>query len=112
MQIKNLQEKASGIKKAVLEDFLNEADTPQDFFNHVISQSFQINDGTITRFGYTCDAEAFFDKHYQEINNLRNEYEDETGEAIDLGTNLKETLAHFSYMLVFSQVAEELGLDY
>ncbi len=50
------------------------------------------------------NTHAFYDKHYAEIEALREEYEESTGEPLQIKNDLKNHLAWFA----FEQVAYQL----
>lgn len=109
-QIKDLRKQSSGIKKAVLKDCLD-YENPQDFFIDLQNSRNPLQDGSISRFIYTADAETFAFKHRQEIVALWNEFEEEQGFQVELDFNPFASLAQFAYMQVFHKLAEELGLE-
>lgn len=54
--------------------------------------------GMVTSLIYYSDTHKFFDMHYHEIEELRQEYEETTGCIIDVKNNdLKNTLAWFAF---------------
>ncbi len=60
---------------------------------------------------YYCDTHAFFDLHYLEIEQLRDEYEDMLGEPLQIKGDLKNWLAWFAFEETARQLADELGLE-
>jgi len=61
---------------------------------------------------YYRDTHAFFDKHYDEIEDLRQDWENETGQAIKIDGDLKNTLVWFAVEQVAYAVMNEIGLEY
>lgn len=59
---------------------------------------------------YYTDTAAFFDTHYDEIENLRQEIEYETGEPLKIDCDLKNFLSWFAFEEVAYRIAEEWGL--
>ena len=60
---------------------------------------------------YYNDTNAFFDKHYDEIDELRNDYEESIGEPLKFEGDLKNGLAWFSFEEVARQLANELDIN-
>ena len=60
---------------------------------------------------YYRDTHAFFDLHYDEIETLREEYEDLLGEPLKINGDLKNWLAWFAFEETARQLADELGLE-
>lgn len=53
---------------------------------------------------YYVDTHAFYDKHYQEIEELRHEYEDEFGQPITTDGDWKNHMAWFAFEWVAYQM--------
>ena len=60
---------------------------------------------------YYSDTHAFFDKHYDEIEELRDDWEDSVGQPLAIKGDLKNFLAWFAFEEVAYQMAEELGFE-
>ncbi|MDO6733002.1 hypothetical protein Q4577_23645 [Marinovum sp. 2_MG-2023] len=61
---------------------------------------------------YYTDTRGFFDTHYSEIEDLREEVEDELGAPLTLQRDLKTNLAWFAFEeTAFRMAREDLGLD-
>ena len=60
---------------------------------------------------YYSDTNAFFDKHYDEIDELRNDWEESIGEPLKIEGDLKNGLAWFSFEEVARQLANELDIN-
>jgi hypothetical protein len=60
---------------------------------------------------YYSDTHAFFDKHYDEIEELRGDWEDSVGQPLAIKGDLKNFLAWFAFEEVAYQMAEELGFE-
>jgi len=93
------------IQAAVAQEAL-EYDDPQSFFEDL--QQHGCISGIVSSLIYYNDTHAFYDKHYEEIEELRTEYESSTGEPIQINNDLKNYLAWFA----FEQVANELVNEY
>jgi|JI10StandDraft_1071094.scaffolds.fasta_scaffold769236_2 V8-like Glu-specific endopeptidase len=61
---------------------------------------------------FTEDTHKFYDTHYEEIEELRTEYEDSTGDSVDIsGRDLKNTLAWFAFEQTAYNLANKLELE-
>jgi hypothetical protein len=60
---------------------------------------------------YYTDTHKFFDKHYEEIEDLRYEYESDTGECLQANGDLKNWFAWFGYEETARKLAEELEIE-
>lgn len=60
---------------------------------------------------YYVDTHAFYDKHYDEIEDLRVDYEDSIGEPLRIKSDLKNWLAWFAYEQTAQRIADKLGID-
>lgn len=67
--------------------------------------------GLVRHLIYHTDTYAFFDKYYDEIEELRIEAEEDTGQPLDLQGNLKNTLAWFGFEETAYRLAAELKLE-
>lgn len=90
------------IKSAVAQEALD-YDDPQSFFNDLLQHG--CISGMVSQLIYYTDTHAFYDKHYEEIEELRAEYEESTGEPLQISNDLKNYLAWFA----FEQVAYQLS---
>lgn len=68
--------------------------------------------GMIAGMVWYSDTESFFDRHYEEIEVIRLEYEDLTGETLRIPSQLKNFLAWFAYEQTAFAIASELGLEF
>lgn len=68
--------------------------------------------GMVNDLIYTGDCQAFFDLFYEEIEELRQEWEENTGEPIQIKNDLKNDLAWFGFEETVYQLAAELELDW
>jgi len=60
---------------------------------------------------YYSETHAFFDQHYEEIEDLRIATEEEIGEPLKIKGDLKNFLAWFAFEETAYQLAQELDLD-
>ena len=56
------------------------------------------------------ETHAFFDTHYAEIEELRHEYEDNTGSTLAIPNDLKNTLVWFAFEYIAYLIAEKWNL--
>lgn len=68
--------------------------------------------GMISSLIYFSKTHAFFDTYYDEIEDLRVEYEEMTGEPLRIESDLKNTLAWFAFEETARKMSEELGIEY
>ncbi len=97
-----LKTNPQSIKAEVAQEAL-EHDDPQTFFNDLLQHG--CISGMVSQLIYYTDTHAFYDKHYEEIEELRAEYEEQTGEPLKIGNDLKNYLAWFAYEQVAYQLA-------
>jgi len=68
--------------------------------------------GMISNLIYYTDSHEFFDTHYDQIEELRREFEDNTGIQINIKGDLKNDFAWFAFEITASRMTTELGLDF
>ncbi len=79
-------------------------------FNDLIHHGCQ--SGMINSLIYYTDTHRFFDTFYDEIEEMREAVEDETGEPLTIRGDLKNFLAWFAFEeTAFRMAREDLGLD-
>ncbi len=118
--IKNLittyENEEQGIARLVLQDMFDKADcsnqTDEEFRDNLKSAFSDLlhygsNNGSIARLIYYVDTHAFFDTHYDEIEELRNEHET-FDEPIIIKGDLKDYMARFGYETVARKLADTL----
>ena len=59
---------------------------------------------------YYADTHAFFDAHYEEIDELRQDWADSVGEPLRIDGDLKNYLTWFAFEEVSYRLAGEFGL--
>ncbi len=97
------------LKSAVAQEALD-YDTPEAFFHDLLNNG--CVSGMVCTLIYYTDTRAFYDRHYDEIEELREEYEDSIGEPIKIKGDLKNFLAWFGFEETAYQLANELGLNF
>lgn len=70
-------------------------DDPQSFFNDLNCHG--CISGMVSGLIYYCDTHRFFDDHYEEILELKEQFEDETGSTLKIEGDLKNYLAWFAF---------------
>lgn len=100
----------NSIKKYVATEALEYGENPEYFFNNILN--YGCKTGMITGLIYYVDTHKFFDTHYDEIEELRTEYEQSTGCSVDIqDQDLKNTLAWFAFEQTAYNLALELKMD-
>jgi len=66
--------------------------------------------GMVTSLTYYRQTHQFFDTYYEQIEGLGQEFEEVTGTKLDLGHDLKNTLAWFAFEGTAYQLAIEFDL--
>ena len=84
-------------------------DCPETFFSDLLSHGCVC--GMVGSLVYYYDTHAFFDRHYDEIEEMREEFEKYTGEALSIRGDLKNHLAWWAFEARAWEMAQELGLD-
>jgi hypothetical protein len=97
--------KSGTIRAAVAGEALDYHDNPATFFTDL--QSCGCASGFVGSLIYFADTHAFYDRHYDEIEELREAYEVDTGEAIRIRSDLKNFYAWFA----FEEVAYHMATD-
>jgi hypothetical protein len=103
-----LQSKPHSLQAAVAREALNHEDI-QCFFSDLLQHG--CISGMVGSLIYYHDTHKFFDTHYDEIEKLRLDYQDNIGEPLEIKDNLKNFLAWFSFEQTAYQLALELGLE-
>ncbi len=113
--IQTLQEMANApaatIEKYVATQALAYGENPEEFLKMVVN--YGCNTGVVGSMIYYADTHTFFDTYYEEIEELRIEYENSTGIPVNIqDSDLKNTLAWFAFDQVAYQIANKLELDF
>lgn len=98
----------SSLRAAVAREALDYND-PATFFSDLLSHG--CISGLVSSLIYYTDTHAFFDKHYDAIETLRDAYEDQLGEPLTIKGDLKNTLAWFAFEQTAYDMAGELGIN-
>ncbi|PHS41580.1 MAG: hypothetical protein COA91_02055 [Robiginitomaculum sp.] len=103
-----INSKPSSLQVAVASEALDHEDITS-FFSDLLQHG--CISGMIGSLIYYIDTHKFFDKHYNEIEELRTEYQDNIGEPLQIKNDLKNFLAWFDFEETAYQMALELGLE-
>ncbi len=68
-------------------------------------------DGMISSLIYFEDTHKFFDKFYDEIEEMREQWEENIGEPMVIKGDLKNCFAWFAFQETALQLANELGIE-
>ena len=96
------------IEKAVAQEALD-YDEIQNFFSDILNHGCVT--GMVGSLIYYADTHDFFDKHYDQIEELRNEYEENTGIPLPIKYDLKNHLAWFSFEETAYKMANEFEIE-
>ena len=96
------------IRGAVASEALDH-ESPRSFFEDLARQG--CVSGMVFSLIYYVDTHKFYDHHYAEIEELREEYQDSCGTTISPDGDLKNFFAWFAFEEVAYQVANELELE-
>ena len=97
------------IRSAVAEEALDH-EAPALFFEDL--QSHGCISGLVGRLIYYTDTQAFYDDHYAEIESLREDWEEECGEPLNIQGDLKNFFAWFAFeRTAYRMAIEDLGLE-
>lgn len=67
--------------------------------------------GMIGSLIYYTDTHAFFDRFYDEIEEMREQYEDELGEPLRVNGDLKNWFTWFAFEETAYRMAQDVGLE-
>ena len=98
-----MQNHPDSLKSAVANEALDYDDI-SCFFEDL--QKYGCVSGMVTSLIYYSDTHSFFDKYYDEINELRTEFEESTGQPLSIESDLKNYLAWFAFEEVARQMYE------
>lgn len=106
MIVRNLEE--DDIKICVAQEALR-YHSIKDFFNDLLSHG--CVSGMISSLVFYNQTEKFFDKHYLEIMEIKEELEASMGQPMKIPYELKNYLAWFGFEQTAYQMASNLGLE-
>ena len=105
-KLEEIKAEADTIKSIVLADANGEQSYIEDVANH------GCGGGTCTGLIYYADTHAFYNRHAEEIDDMLNELEEQTGEPYDITGNMKRLnqrdLRNFLAWLAYEVRAQEI----
>lgn len=116
-QLKNIAQKSDNKLKQYVANYILDhiddyegTDTQKitSWFNNLFYGGCQ--SGFISELIYYSDTHAFFDKFYDDIEDMRVEYQENVGTSWLDDSDLKNQLAWFGFEQTAQQIANELGL--
>ena len=108
-QLQNIIENEPSTIRAYVATEALDYDDPAVFFSDLQRSGCQ--SGMIGGLIYYYDTHAFFDRYYDEIEELREDYEDNTGEPLRINGDLKNWLAWFAFEETAFRMANDLELE-
>jgi hypothetical protein len=85
-----IDDEPNSIKAYIAKEALDH-DDPEQFLEDV--RFYGCVSGLVSSLIYYADTHAFYDRYYEEIENLREDYEDMTGEPLQIKGDLKNFFA-------------------
>ncbi|MEO1263176.1 MAG: hypothetical protein AAFZ15_30480 [Bacteroidota bacterium] len=93
--LQNIIENEPGTLKAEVAGEALDYDDPKSFFTDLFYSG--CISGMVGKLVYYADTRAFYDRYYHEIESLREEWEESTGEPLQIKGDLKNYLAWFGF---------------
>ena len=109
-EVKNATD--NDLKIYVVDYILDNCETDDDikmFFSDLMNGGCQ--GGMIGELVYYADTAKFYDKFYDEIEELRENLEFEMGEAVNIKGDLKNWFAWFGFEEMTKKIADEVGVE-
>ncbi len=103
-----MKQNPNTIKASVIQEAL-ESSTIYGFFHDLLN--YGCVSGMIGSLIYYSDTEKFFETHYHEIMELKEDYEQSTGEVMQIPNQLKNHLAWFAFEQVTYDLVGLIGLE-
>lgn len=105
---KILADNPNTIKACVIEEAFD-FHSIKDFFNDLLTHG--CVSGMIGRLVFYNQTERFFDEHYHEIMELKEDFEESTGQPMKIPYHLKNHLAWFGFEQTACELANKIGLE-
>ena len=97
-----------GITQLVIDDMLDQEE-PITWLKTLLSHG--CASGNVTNLISYRETHEFFDHHYDEIEEIREEYDGILGHPLQIDGDLKNWLAWFAYEKTAQQLADKLGIE-
>lgn len=108
----------SGLRQYVIDEILENVDNyTSDSFKENLKSYFEdlhtsgCQGGFVGPLIYYTDTNKFYDEHYDEIEELREEWEESVGQPLEIKGDLKNFYAWFAFEETARNIANELGLE-
>ena len=102
-------EETPSIKREVAKEALSYGGGVESFFSDLLQHG--CISGMVCSLVYYYDTHVFFNTHYREIEELRDEYEESTGEALNVQGDLMNFYAWFAFEETACKLACEMGIE-
>ena len=103
-------ETSSALERDVAGVILDAAEDRIEQYMHDVSHH-GCTSGAVGSLIYTADCHEFFDRHYDEIERLREEYQDYVGQPVCIRGDLKTQLAWFAFEECLRLLSYKLDMD-
>lgn len=104
------EETTSTLEREVAAIILDAAEDRIERYMHDVSHHGCVS-GAVGPLIYTADCHTFFDRHYDEIERLREEYQDYVGQPVCIQGDLKTQLAWFGFEECLRLLSYKLDMD-
>ena len=95
--------------EAFVADILLDHDNPCEYLNDILQYGCKC--GCVPEMVFYSDTRDFFDRHYDEIDEIRQDWEDNIGQPIEIKGDLKNFLSWFAFEHTAWKIERETGLD-
>lgn len=87
---------------------LLEDESPAKYLHDILT--YGCISGTVSALVYYGDTQAFYDRYYDEIEDLRHDLQDSLGQPLHINGDIKNHLAWFAFEQTACKIAEQCGL--
>ncbi len=103
--------KSASIESEIAKEALdyNDGDVAS-FFRDLLQHGCQ--SGMVSSLIYYADTHAFYDKHYDEIESIRTELEDDFGQPLTVSGDLKNWFAWLAFEETARKIADKFNVSY
>ena len=108
LRVLSEEHRPSILQEVAREYFEHSYESVADFFNDLLHHG--CSSGMVTRLIYYCDTHEFFQTHYEEIETLRSDYEEMTGQPLIPQGDLMDWYSWFAFEEVAKTLAITLGI--